>query len=145
MPNSPRSKTRTWLFTALLAPFALICLALGVGAVKKLHEAYLLKNDGALTEALVTQLEEKGGRGSSYQVYYAFLVGEERFEGSSQIDKSEFERLKNHSPVSVRYVKNDPGINIADSRSPWITPFNLALASAFGSLCVGMLLKHLHS
>ena len=114
-------------------------------AVKKVHEAYLLKSDGALTEALVTQLEEKGGRGSSYQVYYAFLVGEERLVGSSQIDKREFERLKNHSPVSVRYVKDDPDINIAESRSPWITPLFLALASALGSLCVGMLLKHLHS
>ena len=144
--TSPRqSKTRLWLFTALLTPFAVICLALAWFSLRGFYDAYLLQTDGEVAEAKVTYLEEKGGKGSSYRANYTFRVGAEEIAGSSDITKDEFLELKPQAPLSVRYVQSQPLINMAASGSPWSNPFYLALAAALGSICVWALLANLHS
>ena len=93
MTSPRRSKTRLWLFTALLTPFAVICLALAWFSLRGFYDAYLLQTDGEVAEARVTYLEDKGGKGSSYRANYTFRVGPDEFEGSTDINKKEFQKI----------------------------------------------------
>ena len=111
MTSPRRSKTRLWLFTALLTPFAVICLALAWFSLRGFYDAYLLQTDGEVAEARVTYLEDKGGKGSSYRANYTFRVGPDEFEGSTDINKKEFLTLKPQAPLSIRYVRGKPQVN----------------------------------
>ena len=145
MASPRRSKTRLWLFTALLTPFAILCLVIAWFALMGFYHAFLLQSDGATAEAIVTHLEDRGGKGSSYRANYTFRAGADEITGTSEISKDEFLELKPQAALSVRYVQSKPIINMAASRSPWSNPLYLAVAAALGIICVWALMANLHS
>lgn len=85
-----------------------------------------LERDGVEVEALVTQ---KQPTGDSFVLRYAFTIEGERFESSSSVNRSYFERTQNGDRIPIRYLPSNPSQNelVEGGTATDFNPFILSL------------------
>lgn len=112
-PASIKQEQRDSLGCFMLIVLGLIIITL-VGwyaIIRSLIEESLLTQNPATTQGIVIKREiVEDSESTTYRLFYAFYIGDTRYEGKASVNESFYNQHPENSPVDITYVASDPSI-----------------------------------
>ncbi len=114
----------------LLAGAPTVGVVLARVAAAQAAERQRLVDDGVETQGVVTRLWSSSGDSKQWRVAYRFEADGQPYAGQSKIPRAWSQTLRAGRAVTVRFVRDDPGVNLPGGLEPAVLPFWLPYPAA---------------
>jgi hypothetical protein len=113
LPLTIRRKEGLGCFTFSVIVFFLIAFVGWSITIRDLIGQILLIQNPATTQGIVTkrEIEEDSEDTTYHNLFYAFYVGDTRYEGEASVSEVFYNQHPENSTVDIAYVASDPGIS----------------------------------